>query len=226
MPRPLSNPSQKIFEKAFKEFGLPESIRTDNGAPFSTLAPGGLSRLSIWWIKLGIKPERIMPGRPDQNGRHERMHRTLKAETAKPPRSSFRAQQEAFDAFKKEYNNIRPHEALNQSVPTSFYKASTRPFPNIIPEVEYPSHFIVQKAYPNGVISFQTTQWYISGCLKNELIGLEEIGDGRYKAYFGKVALGIIDARGAKERKARQFGQLIRLDGQNSSDARRGRYGK
>ena len=226
MLRPLSNPSQKIFEAAFKEYGLPDSIRTDNGAPFSTLAPGGLSRLSIWWIKLGIRPERIMPGRPDQNGRHERMHRTLKAETARPPKSSFRTQQAAFDKFKEEYNNVRPHESLNQSVPAAFYKPSSKQLPSKVPEVEYPSHFIVQKAYPNGVISFLQTQWYMSGCLKNELIGLEEVGDGRFKAYFGQVALGILDAHLAKERKDRQFGQLIRLDGQNSSDTRRRRYKK
>ena len=93
--RPLFKPTRKIFESIFREYGLPDAIRADNGAPFSTLAPGGLSRLAVWWIRLEIRPERIQPGRPDQNGRHERMHNTLKSETAKPPRASFRAQQRA-----------------------------------------------------------------------------------------------------------------------------------
>jgi transposase InsO family protein len=99
LARPLSAPVHHVFESAFREFGLPQTIRTDNGAPFSTLAPGGLSRLAVWWIRLGIRPERIMPGRPDQNGRHERMHSTLKAETARPPRASLRAQQRRFVTF-------------------------------------------------------------------------------------------------------------------------------
>ena len=108
----VSEPVRVTFESVFREFGLPDAIRTDNGPPFSSLAPGGLSRLAVWWIRLGIRHERFMPGRPDQNGRHERMHSTLKAETARPPRSSFRAQQRAFDAFRDEYNRVRPHEAL------------------------------------------------------------------------------------------------------------------
>ena len=124
--RPLFKPTRKIFESVFREYGLPDAIRTDNGAPFSTLALGGLSRLAVWWIRLGIRPERIMPGRPDQNGRHERMHSTLKSETAKPPRASFRAQQWVFDRFREEYNEIRPHEALGQEVPASRYQPSPR----------------------------------------------------------------------------------------------------
>ena len=107
----------RSFEATFRELGLPDAIRTDNGPPFSTLAPGGLSRLAIWWIRLGIRPERIMPGRPDQNDRHERMHRTLKAETARPPASSMRAQQARFDRFRHEYNDVRPHEAIGQATP-------------------------------------------------------------------------------------------------------------
>jgi len=112
LKRPLFMQTRWVFESAFREFGLPQTIRTDNGAPFSTLAAGGLSRLAVWWIRLGIRPERIVPGRPDQNGRHERMHSTLKAETARPPRSSFRAQRHAFERFRREYNHERPHEAL------------------------------------------------------------------------------------------------------------------
>ena len=123
---PCRPPSQAVFESAFREYGLPETIRTDNGAPFSTLAPGGLSRLAVWWIRLGIRPERILTGRPDQNGRHERMHSTLKAETARPPRSSFRAQQRCFEAFRREYNHERPHEALTYETPASRDAGSPR----------------------------------------------------------------------------------------------------
>ncbi|MGI9258074.1 MAG: integrase core domain-containing protein [Gammaproteobacteria bacterium] len=207
--RPLFRPSQKVFESAFREYGLPDAIRTDNGAPFSTLAPGGLSRLAVWWIRLGIRPERIQPGRPDQNGRHERMHSTLKSETAKPPRASWRAQQRAFDRFREEYNEIRPHEALGQEVPASHYRPSPRRYPRRLPELEYPEHFQVVRAYPNGVISFESTQWYISACLKSEYVGLEQVDDGRWKVYFGHVELGILDVRNAKERGYRAFGILV-----------------
>src|SRR4029079_4708559 len=115
--RPLTPYARRGFESAFCEYGLARAIRTANGPPFSTLAPGGLSRLAVWWIRLGIRPERIAPGRPDQNGRHERMHSTLKAETARPPRSSWRAQQRSFQAFRQEYNHERPHEALAYATP-------------------------------------------------------------------------------------------------------------
>jgi len=221
LPRPLSGPVQDVFVAAFREFGLPRSIRTDNGAPFSTLAPGGLSRLAVWWIRLGIRPERILPGRPDQNGRHERMHSTLKAETARPPRASWRAQQRCFDAFRHEYNHERPHEALAYATPASQYHPSQRAYPRPLPEPEYPGHFRVERAYPNGVISFRETQWYLSNCLAGELVGLEEVDDNRWTVYFGPIALGVLDARGAKARGARHFGLLVRADGAITSRRRR-----
>lgn len=224
--RPLSDYVKPVFESAFREYGLPDAIRTDNGAPFSTLAPGGLSRLAIWWIKLGIRPERIMPGRPDQNGRHERMHRTLKAEAANPPRSSFSAQQNAFNRFLKEYNTIRPHEALAQETPASAYQKSNRPYPKRLPDINYPSHFEVFKTYPNGVISYDHTQWMISSVLRNEWVGLEEVDNDRWKVYFGPIALGILDVRRAKERGDRQFGALVRIDGEVTSRKRRKPYRK
>lgn len=224
--RPLHDYVKPVFESAFREFGLPDAIRTDNGAPFSTLAPGGLSRLAIWWIKLGIRPERIMPGRPDQNGRHERMHRTLKAEAANPPRANFKQQQRAFDDFKKEYNQVRPHEALGQQTPTSAYQKSNRPYPKKLPEIDYPSHFKVFKTYPNGVISFNHTQWITSSVLKDEWVGLEEVADDRWKVYFGPVPLGIIDVRLAKQRNDRLFGALVRLDGEITGNRKRKPYRK
>jgi len=207
--RPLSQHVHRVFESAFREYGLPRAIRTDNGPPFSTLAPGGLSRLSVWWIRLGIRPERIMPGRPEQNGRHERMHRTLKAETARPPRSSFSAQQRAFDRFLTEYNKERPHEALGQEVPASLYRPSLRSYPRQLPEPEYPTHFETRVAYPNGVISFGATQWYVSNCIADERVGLEPCDDGRWRVHFGWVPIGILDLRRAAERNHRNFGTLV-----------------
>ena len=218
--RPLYYLTRKTFERAFREYGLPLTIRTDNGAPFSTLAPGGLSLLSIWWIRLGIRPERIMPGRPDQNGQHERMHGTLKAETAKPPYNSIAAQQRAFDRFQKEYNEERPHESLGQKVPAAFYTKSPRPYPKKLPEPEYPSHFLLQRTYPNGVISLNQTQWYLSGCLRGEVVGLEEVADERWKVYFGPIPLGMLDLRAVKKRGNRHFGYMVQYDGELPNDRR------
>jgi putative transposase len=217
LARPLSDPVQQVFESAFREFGLPQAIRTDNGAPFSTLAPGGLSRLAVWWIRLGIRPERIMPGRPDQNGRHERMHSTLKAETARPPGGSLRAQQRRFHAFCQEYNHERPHEALGYDTPASRYEPSLRAYPRHLPEPEYPGHFHVERAYPNGVISFRGTQWYLSLCLAGELVGLEAVDDDRWAVHFGPMPLGVLDMRQRAARGPRHFGILVRTDGRITS---------
>jgi transposase InsO family protein len=220
----LSEPTRRGFERVFREFGLPDAIRTDNGVPFSTLAPGGLSRLAVWWIRLGIRPERIMPGRPDQNGRHERMHLTLKAETARPPRSSFRAQQRAFDSFRKEYNEERPHEALDNATPASRYELSSKPFPNKLPELEYPDHFRVQRAQHNGVISVDGVQFYISNCVDDEYVGLEPVGDDCWKVHFGPIELGMVDPRRAKPFcNQRLFGVLVRSDGSEQRRYRRRR---
>jgi len=210
----LSDPAQRTFERVFREFGLPATIRTDNGPPFSSLAPGGLSRLAVWWIRLGIRPERIMPGRPDQNGRHERMHLTLKSETARPPRASLRAQQHAFDRFRVEYNEVRPHEALDNDTPASRYRPSLQPFPNRLPELEYPAHFRIHRVSRNGVISVDGVQFYISNCVNDEYVGLEPVGDGCWKVYFGAVELGLVDVRRAKAlTNGRQFAVLVRSDG-------------
>lgn len=222
--RPLHRQARRVFESAFLEYGLPRAIRTDNGPPFSTLAPGGLSRLSVWWIRLGIRPERIQPGRPEQNGRHERMHRTLKAETARPPRSSLRAQQRAFDRFQLEYNDDRPHEALGQEVPASLYRPSLRTYPRQLPELQYPAHFETQIAYPNGVISFGATQWYVSHCLAGERIGLEPCDDGRWRVHYAWIPIGIMDLRKFEERGPRQFGRLIPI-ADTGPRRRRRRYG-
>ena len=217
-----------IFEAAFRECGLPQAIRTDNGAPFASRAIAGLSRLAVWWMKLGIVPERIAAGHPEQNGRHERMHRTLKAETARPPRSSFSAQQRAFDRFQLEYNQERPHEALGQEVPASLYRPSLRPYPRRLPQPEYPKYFETCVAYPNGVISFGTTQWYVSNCLAGERVGLEPCDDGRWRVHFGCVPIGVLDLRRADERVRhrgrRRFGRLIPIVDPAAPRRRRRRY--
>jgi len=207
----LHAPVQKVFDDAFHEFGLPEVIRTDNGPPFASVTTGGLSRLAVWWIQLGILPERILPGHPEQNGRHERMHRTLKAETARPAASSFAAQQRAFDDFKHQYNFERPHEALGQVQPAKLYRSSKRQYLRELQDPEYPTHYATQRAYPNGVITVGQTQWYLSGCLANQLIGLEAVVDGCWRVCFGPVTLGLLDTRCAIKRNNRNFGLLARM---------------
>lgn len=152
-----------------------------------------------------------MPGRPDQNGRHERMHRTLKAETASPPQPTFAAQQVAFDEFRHDFNQKRLHEALGQIAPAKVYTASTREYTGELVDPEYPDHFHVQRACPNGVIIFGQTQWYLSGCLANQRIGIEPVTDGCWRVHFGPVPLGLIDLRTSVKRNARRFGQLVKL---------------
>ena len=142
--------AKSVFKSVFRNFGLPAIIRTDNGPPFATTAIGRLSRLSVWWIRLGIFPELIQPGRPDQNGRHERMHKTLKQETTRPPAATMRAQQFRFNRFVEEFNTVRPHEALDQETPDSRYQTFSREFPLGLPPIEYPSHFETRLVSRNG----------------------------------------------------------------------------
>lgn len=182
-----------IFKAAFREYGLPRAIRTDNGAPFASVAVAGLSRLAVLWIKLGIVPERIEPGRPEQNGRHERMHLTLKQETAMPPKASARAQQRAFDRFCAEFNDERPHEALAQQPPATIYHASPRPYPTRLPTVQYPESMQVRKVQKHGEINWRGRCLFISETLWEEQVGFEQIDEQRWKVYFAHVALGTFD---------------------------------
>ncbi|HUP21321.1 MAG TPA: IS481 family transposase [Thermoanaerobaculia bacterium] len=191
-------PAIPVFEEAFRTYGLPRSILTDGGSPFSSpRSPRRLSRLSVWWIKLGIEPLLIEPGHPEQNGRHERMHRTLKAETARPPAASLTAQQAAFDGFRREYNRERPHEALGQIPPTELYARSPRPYPGRVPQVSYPGHFEVRRVKANGVIRFQGQIHFVSSALGREWVGLEEVDDGLWSVQFGSFLLGRYDERDA-----------------------------
>lgn len=189
--------AKPVFERLFREHGLPLSIRTDNGSPFASLALCGLSRLSVWWIKLGIDPDRIQPGCPQQNGRHERMHRTLKAETTRPPESTFSEQQQRFDDFQTEYNEIRPHQALEGAVPESSYAPPSvslgRKMPPECPEPQYPGHLEVRKVRANGTIKFKGRWLFVSEVLTGEHVGLEEIDDGVWTLLFDEVLLGRFD---------------------------------
>jgi putative transposase len=168
-----------ISEAAFREYGLPQAIRTDNGPPFASRAVAGLSQLSVYWMKLGIVPERIQPGHPEQNGRHERMHRTLHAETASPPAANPRRQQAVFDHFRSEYNHERPHEALGQRPPAALYTASARSYPDRVPEPQYDSGLVVRRISPHGQFFWKGKDVFVSKVLAGERVALEPI-DERY----------------------------------------------
>jgi putative transposase len=184
---------RRELERLFRACCLPQVMLSDNGPPFASLAAGGLSRLSVWWIKLGIMPVRIRPGKPQQNGRHERMHKTLKAETAKPPATTLATQQRRFDAFRAEFNHERPHEALGQAVPAAVYTPSPRPYPAHLEDPHYASDFELRRVRSNGEIKWQGELIFIAQPLVGEVIGLQEDDEGNATVYFGPVQLGSID---------------------------------
>lgn len=184
---------QPIFVGAFREYGLPEAIRTDNGAPFATTTVGGLSRLSVWWLRLGILPERIRPGQPQQNPRHERMHRTMKDDCCKPPRSSRTRQQVAFDDFRDEFNNRRPHESLEQHFPAECYVPSLRPYPLTLPQMTYPDDMLVRSVKSQGDISWKNHHIYLTSLLAGEMVGLKQVDNDRWDIYFGPIRLAQLD---------------------------------
>lgn len=190
---PRYKETKECFERIFREYGLPEAIRTDNGTPFAGTSIGGLSRLSVWWIKLGIIPERIAKGEPQQNGRHERMHRTLKESTVNPAGANLRDQQKKFDFFRVEYNNERPHESIGMKRPAEVFKKAIRPFPEAVKPVEYPDDFVVRIIKLNGDMKFKGGLYFISELLQGERVGLKEVSDGYWQINFGLHKLGYID---------------------------------
>jgi putative transposase len=191
-----TGPTRAALERVFRCYGLPERIRSDNGAPFaSAWALGRLSPLAVWWIRLGIVPERIEPGRPAQNGRHERMHRTLKADTARPPAPTIRAQQRRFATFRRVYNEERPHEALGQQPPAVLYVPSTRPYPARLPPLDYPPSHVVRRVGQSGSLTWQGRRLSVSHTLCGQDVGLLEVDDARWAVYFGPVLLGHFDER-------------------------------
>lgn len=189
-------PTKAVYEQAFREYGLPKRIRTDNGFPFAMVTLGGLTPLSVWLIKLGILPERIDPGCPQQNGRHERMHRTLKAATASPSKGNLSAQQRAFNRFRREYNEHRTHQSLGKGIcPIDRYQISPRSYPEKPPELHYPDRFAPRKVKCGGYIKLNGHAFYLTRQLIGEYVGLEPIGIDLWQLYFGKLKLGVIDER-------------------------------
>lgn len=190
-----SRPARAVFAELFHEYGLPRIIRSDNGSPFASTALSRLSRLSVWWIRLGIIPELNEPAHPEQNGRHERMHRDLKASVTRPARANFSAQQRAMNHFRSEYNDIRPHEGIGLETPASLYRPSSRALPERLPAIEYPAHLEERLVSENGGIRWNSCWVCVSHVLAGEIVGLEPIDDGLWDVYFGPINLGRLDQR-------------------------------
>ena len=200
--------AKPVFTRLFQEYGLPTRIRTDNGVPFATNTLARLSALSAWWVRLGVLPELIEPGKPQQNGRHERMHKTLKAEATRPPAGSLAAQQRRFNLFRTEYNDERPHEALDQQTPASVYERSPREMPTTLPPLQYPDRFEVRYVSANGGIRWNSDWVNVSTVCAGEYVGLEEIDDGIWTVYFGPLTLGRFHER--HMRIEDEYGRLTR----------------
>ena len=216
LPSTATAGARPVFERLFRDRGLPARIRSDNGVPFATVALGRLSALSVWWVRLGVLPDLIEPASPQQNGRHERMHRTLKAEATKPPEAHARAQQRRFDAFRAEYNDARPHEALGQATPASRYRPSPRPYPTRLPPLEYAAHCEVRRVSRNGGIRWRNHWVNASHVLAEEYVALEELDDGVWSVAFGPLVLGrfeertlrIVDANGYRSRNPQRVSPI------------------
>jgi len=194
-----------VLDAAFREFGLPHYLRSDNGSPFASRGAGGLSRLSVKLIKAGVMPERIAPGKPQQNGRHERMHLTLLQEVANPPANSLREQRKRLRDFQRFYNEERPHQALDNATPAERYQASPRRFDGILREPDYDEDRMVRRVRHNGEIKLNGNMIYISGALIGEPIGLAEDEQG-WTVSYGPVVLGTIAHRGDRLRKPKRKG--------------------
>jgi putative transposase len=192
---PTTVATRRGFERAFAEYGLPDRIRSDNGGPFAGAGLGGLSRLSVWWMRLGITVERIAPGHPEQNGSHEQFHSVLKAFTARPPAANCDAQQRRFRRFVREYNQERPHEALDDQPPASRYEPSARSVPPRLPPLEYPGHMEVRLVSTTGCVSWRGVQVFLAAPLAGEYVAFEEVADGLWTVRFTDVALARYDER-------------------------------
>ena len=184
-----------IFARLFRAYGLPRAIRTDNGVPFANHGLHGLTRLNVWWLRLGIQHQRIRPAHPQENGTHERMHRTLKYDATRPPRAHLAAQQRAFVAFRRVYNEERPHQALGGRPPAALYQPSPRRYPRRLPPIEYPRHFAVRRVVQGGQIYFKKRLLFLAKALEDYPVGLEEIADGVWSIHFCHVRLGHVDER-------------------------------
>jgi transposase InsO family protein len=200
LTEPKDGPVRVHIERAFHEFGLPDRIRSDNGPPFASKALGGLSRLSVWWIQLGILPERIEPGHPEQNGRHERLHRTLKEQTATPPQPTPCDQQRAFDRFRHDYNEQRPHEALSMTPPAAHYEPSLRPMPDQPRAPQYGNELLVRQVNVYGHISWKGDSLKLTALLAGQPVGLKPIDDDEWELFYGPLLIGYVLVRDGKSR--------------------------
>jgi hypothetical protein len=184
-----------VFRQVFRRFGLPEVLRVDNGPPFGSRGVCGLSQLSAWWLQCGIRVEFIEPGHPEQNGGHERMHRTLKAETTRPPAATPLAQQARFDRWRREFNTERPHEALGMQRPAERYRPSARRYTDHPAPFAYPRHYEVRRVKRQGIIRWRNRVWYVGEALQRMRVGLMEVDDTRHAVYFGELLVGYLDTR-------------------------------
>jgi transposase InsO family protein len=199
---PVTEAVQGVLERLFSEHGVPLSMRSDNGSPFASTGAGGLTRLSAGWARMGIRLERIWPGKPQQNGRHERMHRTLKADACRPPADTMAEQQERFDAFRHEFNHVRPHEALGQRVPAELYCRSSRPFVTPTGDFDYRPDEQVRRVRSSGEIRWNGSLLFLSEAIIGQTVAVSQRADGHWLIRFADVALGLID---------RQSGALSRF---------------
>jgi len=195
--------AKPLIERAFRDHGLPEVIRSDNGSPFASTGITGLTRLSVWWIKLGVRHERIDPGHPQQNGRHERFHLTL-LEAMRPPAADRAAQARRFASFARDFNEERPHEALGQRTPASVYRRSPRSMPARLPEPDYPSGSVLRQVRSNGEIKWDGDFVHICSALAGETVAVEETEDGHWRVRFFDVPIAIIDRDTRKPRRYRE----------------------
>src|SRR5437870_3043980 len=187
--------AKPVFRALFREVGLPEAIRTDNGTPFASTGIHGLCGLNVWWMQLGIVHQRIHPASPQENATHERMHRELKRETARPAANTLRGQQRKFDAFRRRYNEERPHEGIGDQVPASLWEPSPRPYPERIVPPEYPDHMEIRRVSHCGTFRLHSAQPFLSNALRDQHIGLEEVADGIWNIVYYRTLLGRIDER-------------------------------
>lgn len=198
-----------VLDAAFREYGLPLRLRSDNGPPFASTGAGGLSRLAVNVIKAGVLPERIAPGKPQQNGRLERLHLTLLQDTASPPARSLREQLERFREFRRVYNEERPHAALANDTPAQHYAPSPRRWDGVLRAPDYAADIDVRRVRPNGTIRRGGIEIYITQSLAGEPVGLAERAAGGWLVSFGPIELGVIDHRGDRLRKPKKAGGLV-----------------
>ena len=216
LPSTATAGARSVFERVFREYGLPEVIRTDNGVPFSSNAVGGLSQLAVWWVRLGIRLERTRRAHPQDNGAHERMHRTLKEEATRPARTTPELQQRVFNEFRRVFNNDRPHEALGQQPPAQHYAHSARHLPRTLPPLHYPEGFVIRRVNRRGEVTWRRRHYFLSETLHHQVVGLHLNTEGIWNLYFGPALLAQLNEQervlrpiGRKLKSRRAYGKVL-----------------